>query len=177
MALIAAAIRLTSRSPVFFKQVRAGRGGQPFTMWKFRTMRALQPGQLEGPDDHARTTRLGGLLRRSSLDELPELVNVLRGDMALVGPRPLPIRYVERYSPRQALRLQVKPGITGLAQTSGRNALTWEERFDLDVAYVQRQSLALDLRILGRTLASVLKREGVDANDAVTMTEFRGEGA
>ncbi len=168
MALIAVAVRVTMGSPVLFRQRRPGLHGHPFTLVKFRTM-AHGPG-----DDAARLTRLGSLLRRTSLDELPELVNVLRGDMSLVGPRPLLPAYLDRYSPEQARRHTVKPGITGLAQVEGRNALDWEERFRLDVRYVDTWSLVLDARILAKTVRSVLRREGISADGHVTMPEFTG---
>jgi lipopolysaccharide/colanic/teichoic acid biosynthesis glycosyltransferase len=168
MAVIALAIRLTMGGPVLFRQSRPGRHGQLFLLMKFRTMR-------DGPgDDGERITRLGHLLRRTSLDELPELWNVVRGDMSLVGPRPLLPAYLGRYSPQQARRHEVRPGITGLAQVSGRNALEWEERFRLDVVYVDTWTLGLDLRILARTVRSVLTREGISAEGHATMPEFQG---
>lgn len=168
MAAIALAVRATMGSPVLFRQSRPGRHGKLFLLMKFRTMR-------DGPgDDAERITRLGHLLRRTSLDELPELWNVVRGDMSLVGPRPLLPAYLGRYSPEQARRHEVRPGITGLAQVSGRNALDWDERFRLDVAYVDTWTLALDLRILARTVRSVLRREGISAEGHATMPEFMG---
>ena len=168
MAAIALAIRLTMGSPVLFRQSRPGHHGHLFMLMQFLTMR-------DGPgDDAERITRLGHLLRRTSLDELPELWNVLRGDMSLVGPRPLLPAYLDRYSPEQARRHEVRPGITGLAQVSGRNALDWEERFRLDVTYVDTWTVGLDLRILARTLRSVLKREGISAEGHATMPEFQG---
>ena len=166
MAVIASAIRLSMGRPVLFTQSRPGLGGRPFTMYKFRTMR---PGD---GDDAARLTRLGTFLRRTSLDELPELWNVLRGDMSLVGPRPLLVEYLGHYSPEQARRHEVRPGITGLAQVSGRNATTWEERLALDVRYVEERSLLLDLRILWRTLRAVVRREGITAEGHATMPRF-----
>lgn len=160
----AGAVRVLDGPPVLFRQVRAGRGGQPFTILKLRTMSGRPPTACDGSEeDGARTTPLGRLLRATSVDELPQLVNVLRGDMALVGPRPLYLDYVPLYSPVQARRLLVRPGLTGLAQTSGRNALDWPQRLALDVAYVDARSLRLDLALLARTLPSVLARSGVRA--------------
>ena len=127
--------------------------------------------------DAERITRLGRFMRETSLDELPELLNVLRGDMSLVGPRPLLVAYLDRYSPEQARRHEVRPGLTGLAQVSGRNATTWEQRFALDVEYVDTRSMALDLRIIGRTVRAVVAREGISAEGHATMPEFTGEGA
>lgn len=167
LGLVALAVRIGEGRPVFFRQQRAGRGGIPFRILKFRTMRPGAGTDLE------RTTRLGNFLRRTSLDELPQLLNILKGDMALVGPRPLPVDYVPRYSPEQARRLEVRPGLTGWAQVNGRNALTWDEKFKLDVWYVEHQSAALDLRILFMTLATVLKRDGVNASPTETMREFK----
>ena len=169
MVAIAAAIRL-SGAPVLFRQHRIGRGGRVFTLLKFRTMRPGAPGE----PDAVRLTRLGRRLRALSLDELPQLVNVLRGEMSMVGPRPLLPQYLDRYTPRQARRHQVLPGITGLAQVEGRNALTWERRFELDVWYVDHASLWLDLQILGRTIVTVLGGRGVSALDHATMPEFAG---
>lgn len=170
MAIIALAIRLTMGSPVLFAQQRPGRHGRLFTLRKFRTMRTG-----EGSDAD-RITRLGAFLRSTSLDELPELVNVLLGDMSLVGPRPLLVQYLDRYSPEQARRHEVRPGLTGLAQVSGRNATTWDERFALDVRYVDTRSFLGDLRIIGRTITQVLRREGISADGHATMPEFRGSG-
>jgi lipopolysaccharide/colanic/teichoic acid biosynthesis glycosyltransferase len=171
MALLAVAIRLTMGSPVLFRQVRPGLDGRSFTILKFRTMRSG-----DGTDAE-RITRLGRFMRETSLDELPELLNVLRGDMSLVGPRPLLVAYLDRYSPEQARRHEVRPGLTGLAQVSGRNATTWEQRFALDVEYVDTRSMALDLRIIGRTVRAVVTREGISAEGHATMPEFTGEGA
>jgi lipopolysaccharide/colanic/teichoic acid biosynthesis glycosyltransferase len=169
MALLAVAVRLTMGSPVLFRQVRPGLGGRPFAILKFRTMRD------GGEPDAERITRLGRFLRETSLDELPELLNVLRGDMSLVGPRPLLVAYLDRYTPEQARRHEVRPGLTGLAQVSGRNATTWEQRLALDVEYVDSRSFALDLRIIGRTVRAVLAREGIAADGHATMPEFLGD--
>jgi lipopolysaccharide/colanic/teichoic acid biosynthesis glycosyltransferase len=171
---VAAMIRVRMGSPVLFRQVRAGRGGKPFTLAKFRTMsRAVGPDGQPLPDGQ-RLTRLGSLLRSTSLDELPQLWNVLRGDMSLVGPRPLLMEYLPLYSPVQARRQDVKPGLTGWAQVNGRNALSWEEKFALDVWYVDHQSLWLDLKILLLTVKKVLRPEGINQSEGVTMEPFRG---
>ena len=161
-----AAVRVCLGRPVFFRQPRPGLHGRPFALVKFRTMRAGTGSDAE------RLTRFGRFLRTTSLDELPELWNVLRGDMSLVGPRPLLMQYLERYTPEQARRHEMKPGITGWAQVNGRNALTWDERFALDVWYVDHWSLALDLRILARTLGAILRRKGITAPGSATMPEF-----
>lgn len=167
-------IRVSMGSPVLFRQQRPGLHGKPFTMVKFRTMRDEigENGELL-PNDQ-RITKLGRVLRSTSLDELPELWNVLKGDMSLVGPRPLLMEYLPLYSTEQARRHEVRPGITGLAQVNGRNAITWEEKFKLDVWYVDHQSIWLDGRILFQTIASVLKRSGIDAGSGVTMPKFTG---
>ncbi len=169
MAVIAVIVRLTMGSPVLFRQVRPGLHGEPFTIVKFRTMRGG-----EGTDAE-RLTRAGRLLRSTSLDELPELWNVLRGDMSLVGPRPLLMPYLDLYSERQARRHEVRPGLTGLAQVEGRNLLSWPDRLELDVRYVETRSFALDLRIMARTALAVLRRKGISAEHEVTMTPFRGD--
>jgi len=174
---LALLIRLRMGSPVLFHQQRAGRGGRVFELVKFRTMRAAAPGE-DGPDsDGERLTRLGQALRSMSLDELPTLLNVVRGDMGLVGPRPLPVRYLPRYSAAHARRHDVRPGITGWAQANGRNALSWDDQLDMDVWYVDHKSLHLDLRILRDTVARVLRREGISANGHPTRPEFPGSGA
>ena len=174
MVLIAMAVYATMGRPVLFRQLRAGLHGRPFWLYKFRTMtHARDPGGRLLPDGQ-RLTRLGRWLRTTSLDELPELWNVLKGDMSLVGPRPLLTEYLERYTPEQARRHEVKPGITGWAQVNGRNALTWEEKFRLDVWYVDNWNLWLDLKILLRTVLKVLRREGISAEGHATMPEFQG---
>jgi lipopolysaccharide/colanic/teichoic acid biosynthesis glycosyltransferase len=155
-------------APVFFTQRRPGRNGEPFTLVKFRTMRV---GPLPDAD---RLTPLGRWLRAWSLDELPELLNVLRGDMSLVGPRPLLPQYLPLYSARHRVRHQLRPGITGLAQVSGRNALRWSDKFDLDVEYVERCSFSMDVAILWRTLRAVVRRDGISAEGEATMPEFTG---
>lgn len=172
LLIISVVIRINMGSPVFFKQVRAGLHGRPFTILKFRTMiDAFDQNGCPLPDEK-RLTPLGRFLRSTSLDELPELVNVLRGDMSLVGPRPLLVEYLDRYTPEQARRHEVKPGITGWAQVNGRNALTWEEKFKLDVWYVDNWSLWLDLKILWLTCVAVVTRRGISAEGHATMPEF-----
>lgn len=160
--------------PVLFVQQRTGLRGRPFMMYKFRTMREAYNANGQPLPDAERLTRLGSALRSTSLDELPELLNVFFGHMSLVGPRPLLPQYVERYTPEQARRHEVKPGITGWAQVNGRNALTWEDKFRLDVWYVDNWSLLLDLKILLKTVAIVVTREGISSEGHATMPEFRG---
>ncbi|MEN3610768.1 sugar transferase [Plantactinospora sp. ZYX-F-223] len=167
----AAAVALALGRPVLFRQNRPGRDGRLFELRKFRTMRPVSPGRTSDAD---RLTRLGRWLRATSLDELPTLWNVLRGDMSLVGPRPLLVGYLDLYTPEQARRHEVRPGITGLAQVRGRNALSWEEKFRYDVEYVDGRCLALDLRILLETVLQVLRRQGISAPGSATMPEFTG---
>ncbi len=169
--VMAVLVRFTMGPPVLFRHTRTGLHGRLFTLYKFRTMRRC------AGDDETRLTAVGRALRSLSLDELPQLWNVLRGDMSLVGPRPLLPQYLGRYTPEQARRHEVRPGITGLAQVSGRNALGWSEKFALDVWYVDHRSVALDLRILVRTVTAVVRRAGVSAPGAATMPEFMGEPA
>ncbi len=174
LLVVMVVIRTKLGSPVFFKQVRPGVNGEPFEMVKFRTMTdGLDADGFLLPDE-VRLTRFGKFLRASSLDELPELWNVLKGDMSLVGPRPLLMEYLERYTPEQARRHEVRPGITGWAQVNGRNAISWEEKFKLDVWYVDNRSLWLDLKILFLTVKKVFVREGISADDHVTMPKFTG---
>jgi len=168
MLVVAGLIRWRMGRPVFFRQTRPGYRGQPFLLLKFRTMNGGA-----GPDAE-RLTPLGRWLRRTSLDELPQLLNVVRGDLSLVGPRPLLMQYLDRYTPEQARRHEVKPGITGWAQVHGRNAISWEEKLSLDVWYVDHRSLRLDAAILWRTLRGVLKAEGVNHPGSATMPEFTG---
>lgn len=170
LLLVALCVRLALGPGVLFRQKRPGLSGKPFHILKFRTMRHGSGSDAE------RLTPFGRFLRSTSLDELPELLNVLKGDMSLVGPRPLLMHYLPRYTSEQARRHDVLPGLTGWAQIHGRNAQTWEERFKLDVWYVDNQSLTLDLRILARTVALVLKRQGVNAQGQATMSEFMGSG-
>lgn len=174
---VAGAVRVVDGPPVLFRHRRGGLGGRPFTMLKFRTMREATEAELGPEHDAIRLTRLGRILRSTSLDELPTLLNVVRGDMSLVGPRPLPVSYLERYDDTQARRLEVRPGITGWAVVSGRNRVAWDDRLALDVWYVDNRSLRLDLRIMIRTLALVARRTGIDHRVGVTMTEFRGPGS
>jgi sugar transferase EpsL len=171
---VALVVRFTLGSPVLFRQVRAGRDGRPFTIYKFRSMRNPDGPVEAGVDDELRLTTVGRFLRMTSLDELPELINVFKGDMALVGPRPLLPEYVGRYSPEQARRLAVRPGVTGYAQVKGRNALSWEDKFALDVYYVDHQSLWFDLRILALTVVQVLRRDGISAEGHVSAPVFLG---
>lgn len=170
-SIVAIAILLTDGPPVLFKQTRPGRNGKPFTLVKFRTM---SPEKIMPTSDEDRITWLGRFLRKSSLDELPELWNVLVGDMSLVGPRPLLMEYLPLYNATQSRRHEVRPGLTGLAQIKGRNKLTWEQRFALDVWYVDNQSLWLDLRILAKTLTQVATGYGVSPNDGTIMQKFEG---
>ena len=160
--------------PMIFMQVRPGYQGRPFSLLKFRTMKPRGGSEMGGSSDADRLTSSGRLLRRLSLDELPELLNVLRGDMSLVGPRPLLMEYLERYTDEQARRHEVKPGITGWAQVNGRNALSWNEKFEFDVWYVERVSLWLDLKILAMTIWQVVTGEGVSAEGHATMPKFGG---
>ncbi len=161
-------------SPIIYKQKRPGKDGDPFILYKFRTMRnnTNRNGTLL-PDDK-RLTILGMFLRSTSIDELPEMLNVIKGDMSLVGPRPLLIQYLQRYTPEQARRHEVKPGITGWAQVNGRNSIPWEDKFRLDVWYVDNCSLRLDIRIIVMTIWKILKREGISQPDQATMEEFMG---
>jgi lipopolysaccharide/colanic/teichoic acid biosynthesis glycosyltransferase len=175
-AAVAVAVAVRLGRPVLFRQRRPGLHGEPFTILKFRTMRPVDVGAGH-VDDASRLTALGRFLRATSLDELPTLLNVLRGDMSLVGPRPLLMAYVPRYSPAQARRHEVRPGLTGLAQVSGRNAVGWDERLALDVEYVDTRTMRLDLAILLRTVRAVLRREGITAVGEATMTEFLGRSA
>jgi sugar transferase EpsL len=174
LAGVAILVRLRLGSPVLFRQERAGMDGQPFVLAKFRTMTDERGPDGELLPDEDRLPAFGAFLRSTSLDELPELVHVLRGEMSLVGPRPLPTKYLARYSPRQARRHEVRSGITGWAQVNGRNTTSWAERLEMDVWYVDNRSLRLDLKILWRTLKVVVTREGVAEEGSATMTEFLG---
>jgi len=176
IAATAAVVAVGLGRPVLFRQARAGLGGRPFTLVKFRTM--VDVDEARGlVTDAQRLTRLGRVLRSTSLDELPTLWNVLRGHMSLVGPRPLPMRYLSRYSREQARRHDVRPGITGLAQVRGRNWLDWDQKFTLDVTYVDQHSARMDLRILAETVVTVLRRDGISARGEATAAEFRGGGS
>ncbi|WP_269542320.1 sugar transferase [Cerasicoccus fimbriatus] len=167
-------VRLKLGSPVFFRQPRPGLHGNVFSLIKFRSMTDQTNAAGELLPDSERLTPFGRWLRASSLDELPELLNILRGQMSFVGPRPLLVRYLERYTPEQARRHEVRPGITGWAQINGRNAISWDEKFRLDVWYVDHQSLWLDFKILLMTFTTVLRREGISPDGSDTMPEFRG---
>lgn len=175
LVIVALLVRKNLGTPVLFRQERPGLHGRPFRMLKFRSMR-----NALGPDGHAlpdeqRLTRFGRWLRASSLDELPELWNVLKGDMSLVGPRPLLMEYLSLYTPEQQRRHEVRPGVTGWAQVNGRNAISWEEKFALDVWYVDHQSLMLDVKILWLTVQRVFERDGISAQGEATMTKFTGD--
>jgi len=174
--IVAVFVRFQHGSPVLFSQVRPGYEGKLFTLRKFRTMTDARDAEGNLLPDDVRLTKLGRFLRASSLDELPEMLNVLKGEMSLVGPRPLLVQYLERYSPEQARRHDVLPGITGWAQINGRNAITWEDKFRLDVWYVDHWSLRLDLKILWQTFAKVIKREGISQPGHATAEEFMGSG-
>jgi len=172
---VAAAIRFTLGSPILFRQQRPGRNAVPFTILKFRTMRNSRERDGRLLPDEARLTALGKFLRSMSLDELPELWNVLKGDMSLVGPRPLLMDYLPRYTPQQARRHDVRPGLTGWAQVNGRNSLSWDEKFQLDVWYVDNRSFWLDLKILVMTVAVMFNRRGISADNHATMPPFMGK--
>ncbi len=174
MVCIAVLIRCTSTGPVFFWQDRPGLSARIFKLVKFCTMTERRDKDGCLLPDSERLTALGMMLRTTSLDELPELLNVLKGEMSLVGPRPLLMQYLDRYSPEQMRRHEVKPGITGWAQVNGRNALTWEDKFKLDIWYVDHNSFRLDLKIISMTVLKVLKREGINHPGRATMEEFMG---
>lgn len=174
LLVLAACVRVRMGAPVLFRQRRPGLHSKPFIMYKFRTMIDVTDEQGRSLDDAQRLTPLGRFLRATSLDELPELWNVLRGDMSLVGPRPLLMEYLPLYSQHQARRHEVRPGVTGWAQVNGRNALSWEEKFELDVWYVDNHSLWLDMKILMLTILRVLQRQGISAQGEATMGRFTG---
>jgi len=176
MAAVAVAVALALGRPVLFRQVRPGLHGKPFRLIKFRTMLDAVGADGRPLDDARRLTRFGRFLRASSLDELPELWNILKGDMSLVGPRPLLMQYLPLYTPEQARRHDVRPGLTGWSQVNGRNVLSWPEKLALDTWYVDHRSFRLDLRILLMTVAKVVSRSGIAAEGSETMPEFRGEG-
>lgn len=175
LILVGLAVRLVLGSPVLFRQYRPGLGAVPFQLIKFRTMSNARTRDGQLLTDGKRLGRFGRFLRSTSLDELPEVLNVVRGEMSLVGPRPLLMQYLERYTPEQARRHEVLPGITGWAQVAGRNALTWEDKFRFDVWYVEHRSLSLDLRILGRTIKILATRRGINQPGSATAEEFLGE--
>ncbi|MDI1300851.1 MAG: sugar transferase [bacterium] len=174
LASVALLVRVNLGAPVLFRQIRPGLHGKPFRMVKFRTMRDAVDARGHALPDEQRLTRFGQFLRSASLDELPELWNVFTGDMSLVGPRPLLMEYLPLYSPEQARRHEARPGITGWAQVNGRNAISWEEKFRLDVWYVDNQSLWLDIKILFMTVKKVLVRDGISAEGEATMSKFTG---
>lgn len=174
MAALSVLVRLKLGAPVLFRQQRPGRNGTAFTLLKFRTMLPEQDAQGNLLSEAERLTPFGRFLRAASLDELPELINVLRGEMSLVGPRPLLMKYLSRYTPQQRRRHEVLPGLTGWAQVNGRNGITWEQKFALDVWYVDHCSLWLDLKILAKTLLTTIKREGIAHPTHTTMPEFQG---
>ena len=172
LVVIGFMVRVVIGSPVLFHQIRPGLGGKPFTIYKFRTMTNEHDKNGDTLPDADRMTALGRILRNTSLDELPELLNVIIGDMSLVGPRPLLMQYLERYTAEQTRRHEVKPGITGWAQINGRNSLTWPEKFDLDIWYVDNQSLWLDFKIIAQTILKIIKREGINQPGQATAEEF-----
>lgn len=174
MLILILLVRVNLGAPILFRQTRPGLHGKPFAMYKFRTMTNDRDADGNLLPDEKRLTRFGRFLRSTSLDELPELINVLKGEMSLVGPRPLLMEYLERYTPEQARRHEVRPGITGWAQVNGRNAISWEEKFKLDVWYVDNRSLWLDIRILWMTFQKVFKREGISQAGQATAEKFMG---
>jgi lipopolysaccharide/colanic/teichoic acid biosynthesis glycosyltransferase len=174
LILIGVLVAVNYGRPVLFRQVRPGLKGRPFTLLKFRTMTDARNSQNRVLSDRERLTPFGRFLRSTSLDELPELVNVVKGDMSLVGPRPLLVEYLQLYSPEQARRHEVRPGITGWAQVKGRNTLSWKDKFILDVWYVDNRSFLLDLKILFMTIIQTIRREGISAEGEATMSRFEG---
>ena len=174
LLLVAILVRCKLGSPILFKQKRPGLHEKIFCMYKFRTMTDAKDADGNLLPDEVRLTKFGKLLRSTSLDELPELFNILKGDMAIVGPRPLLVQYLPRYNERQHHRHDVRPGFTGLAQVNGRNSISWQEKFEWDVKYVEKVSFLMDLRIIAKTVKVVLKRDGISSETSATMEEFRG---
>ena len=175
LVFLAVLIKINLGSPIIYRQIRPGKNGVPFLMYKFRSMTDSVDSQGIPLSDNLRITRFGRLIRSTSLDELPELWNVLIGDMSIVGPRPLLMEYLKLYTKEQMGRHSVKPGITGWAQVNGRNSLSWNKKFDLDLWYVKNHSLMLDLKIIIKTIGIVLKRESIDSSQDLTMPKFTGE--
>jgi lipopolysaccharide/colanic/teichoic acid biosynthesis glycosyltransferase len=177
MLIIALAIKAEDSGSVLFRQKRPGKNGKPFVIYKFRTMAEENSSSVSLFTDKERITKIGRILRKTSLDELPQLFNILRGEMSFVGPRPLLMQYLPLYSERQARRHEVLPGITGFAQVNGRNAITWEQKFEYDVIYVEKINIFLDIKIVLKTIVNVVKREGVDSSEDVTMIPYVGTGS
>lgn len=176
LLITSALIRINLGTPILYKQIRPGFRGKPFRLYKFRTMTDEKDHDGNFLPDADRLTGFGRFLRAASVDELPELLNILKGEMSLVGPRPLLMRYLDRYTPEQARRHEVKPGLTGWTQVNGRNALSWEEKFQLDVWYVDHRTFWLDIKIILMTIRQVLKRDGISHSGEATMPEFMGTG-
>lgn len=174
MFVTASFVRVKLGSPVVFKQQRPGKGGKIFCLYKFRTMTDARDEKGDLLPDEVRLTKFGRLLRSTSLDELPELINILKGDMSVVGPRPLLVRYLDRYNSHQARRHEVRPGFTGYAQVHGRNAISWEEKFDMDVKYVDHITFLGDWKIVFQTVKTVVRKEGISSDTSATMEEFMG---
>lgn len=174
LAVVAVLVKIKLGSPVIFKQERPGLNNKVFTLYKFRTMTDERNENGELLPDEVRLTKFGQFLRNTSIDELPELINILKGDMSVIGPRPLLVQYIPLYNKHQARRAEVKPGLSGWAQVNGRNSVTWEDKFDMDVYYADNYSLALDLKILFMTVKNVIKREGISSDTSATMEPFTG---
>lgn len=174
LAVVVVLVKVKLGSPVIFKQERPGLNNKVFTLYKFRTMTDERDENGELLPDEVRLTKFGQFLRNTSIDELPELINILKGDMSVIGPRPLLVQYIPLYNEHQARRAEVKPGLSGWAQVNGRNSVTWEDKFDMDVYYVDNLSLALDIKILFMTVKNVIKREGISSDTSATMEAFTG---